>query len=181
MSRTKYHPTDVLPGRGAGAGVGVAAFAGMLYGIAFTVVRFGQTGATPDDAPTGVGLALTLGVAAWIAATPLSAVVGASLRRAPRPALVAGYTVAGGLSLVLLPSFFSVFPGVIEPAVLVVSAACAVGASLLSALALTWPRRRRPTRSMRPGATVDPAQVPAQQGGGLNPASMTGPSPIGLP
>ncbi len=181
MSRTSYHPTDVQPGRGAAAGVGVAALTGLLFAAAFVGVRLVQTSAGVGDAASaGFGAVLALAVLSWVAATPLTALAGAVLKRSSRGVLVAGHTVAAAASVTFVPTLFSVFPGLLDEAVLVAGGACAVMAALASSLFVTRRRASGEIRTMRPGATVDASQVPAQQGGGINPASLTGPAPMGL-
>jgi hypothetical protein len=181
MSRSSYHPTDVMPGRGAGAGVGVAALTGLLFAAAFVGVRIVQTSAGVGEAASaGFGAMLALAVLSGVAATPLTALAGTVFGRSSRRVLVAGYTVAAAASVALVPGLFSVFPGLLDEAVLVASGACAVAAAAVAALFVTRPQRTRESRTLRPGATIDPAQVTAQRGGGVNPASMTGPSPTGL-
>ena len=182
MSRTSHHPTDVQPGRGAAAGVGVAALTGLLFAAAFVAVCLVQTSAGVGDAASaGIGAMLALAVLSWVAATPLTALAGAVLRRSSRRALVTGHTVAAAASVTLVPTLFSVFPGLFDGAAVVASGACAVVAALASSLFVTRHRAPSEVRTLRPGATVDASQVPAQHGGGLNSASLTGPSPMGLP
>lgn len=179
MARSPKNPLLAYgPGRGAGAGVGVAGLAAVIYAVGFTLYAALDPAVSSAGLPPGIGFALLLSLAGWVAATLPAALVGALLKRTSRPVLVGGYGVVVAAPIALVPTVLASASALLAGRVLVVSVVIAAVAALASAFLHTRTGRVAAEHTLRPGASIDPTLLPTAPSVGT-PGLITGPIPFG--